>query len=250
VADRFEQELRELGRELAFPPEPDVASWIADRLRAEPEPRRLRPLPLPRRRLVLALAVLALALVTAFAVPPVRAALLDLFGIGGVTIERVEELPRITPTGDLGLGAEVSLAEARGEASFPVKVPDSETWGRPDGVYLSNTVPGGRVSLLYGTTRDVRLLVTEFRGQTDPGIMKKAVGGATRIEFLRVRGLPGYWLTGAPHAVVFRDENGVFREDRYRLAKNVLLWEEDGVTYRIEGDMNRRTALEIADGLR
>lgn len=248
MAERIELELRELGRELAFPPVPDLAVRVAEHLRAEPEPRR-RP-PLARRRLVLVLAALVVALAAALAVPPVRAALLDLIGIGGVTIERVEELPEITPSTGLGLGAEVSLAEARSKIDFAIKTPDPDELGKPDKVFLSAAVPGGRVSLLYGTERRVRLLVTEFRGRMEPALVKKMTGEGTHIEFLIVERSPGYWITGDPHAVVFVDENGAIREDRFRLAGNVLIWVEDGVTYRLEGKIGRKSALEIASSLR
>jgi hypothetical protein len=246
MADRLELELRELGRELLFPPAPDVAPRVTQRLRAEPARRRL----LPRRRLLLALAALAVALAAALAVPPVRSAIWDLIGIGGVTIERVEELPPVKRSTGLGVGREVSLAEARRAATFPVRVPDPAEWGQPDAVFLSTSVPGGRVSLLYGNERNVRLLVTEFRGTIEPGLVKKMLGGATRVDSVVVHGAQGYWLSGAPHAVVFRDANGEIREDRYRLARNVLLWVEDGVTYRLEGGFGRDRGLEIAESLR
>jgi hypothetical protein len=246
MAERLELELRELGRELVFPPAPDVAARVAQRLRAEPARRRL----LPRRRLLLALAALAVALAAALAVPPVRSAIWDLIGIGGVTIERVEELPPVKPSTGLGVGREVSLAEARRAADFPVKKPDPDEWGEPDAVFLATFVPGGRVSLLYGSERNVRLLVTEFRGTIEPGLVKKAFSGATRVEGVTVRGVSGFWLSGAPHAVVFRDANGEIREDRYRLARNVLLWVEEAVTYRLEGGFGRDRALEIAESLR
>src|SRR5687767_571575 len=102
MPERLELELRALGGELAYPPAPDVSGRVGDRLRAEPAPLRRRLV--LRRPVAVALAVLAAALAAALAVPPVRAALLDLIGIGGVTIERVEELPAIRPAQDLGLG--------------------------------------------------------------------------------------------------------------------------------------------------
>jgi hypothetical protein len=248
VPERLELELRALGGELAYPPSPDVSGRVADRLRAEPPPLRRRLV--LRRPLAVALAVLAAAVAAALAVPPVRAALLDLIGIGGVTIERVEELPEITPAQELGLGAPVPLAEARRRVDFPVLLPEQDGLGEPDAVFVSSSLPGGAVSLLYGTERRVRLLVTEFRGQTEPSLVKKTAGASTSIQPLRVRGAPGYFISGAPHTVVFRDANGEIREDAYRLADNVLLWVEDGITYRLEGDMSRERALEIAESLR
>ena len=248
MPDRLELELRELGRQLEFPAEPDVAGRIGERLRAERAPRRA--LLSPRRPLAIAVAVVAVALAAALAVPPVRGALFDLLGIGGVTIERVDELPPVSPATDLDLGRRVSLAEARRRVDYPVLAPDDDGWGRPDGVFLSSSPPGGSVSLLYGTERRPRLLVTAFRGDTEPGLVKKAVESDTRIRFVRVRGNPGYFISGAPHAVVFRDANGHIREDQYRLAANVLLWVEDGVTYRLEGDFDLERALDVVVALR
>src|SRR5262245_11833617 len=158
MPDRLELELRELGRELALPAVPDVSGRVAERLRAEPAPHRPR-FTLPRRTLAIAIAVLLVALAAALAVPPVRGALLDLFHIGGVTVARVATLPPVTSSGDLRLGRATTLEQARRDVDFPIRVPDEQAWGRPDGVFLSRSIPGGAVSLLYGTERSPRLLV-------------------------------------------------------------------------------------------
>jgi hypothetical protein len=39
-------------------------------------------------------------------------------------------------------------------------------------------------------------------------------------------------------------------EETVRLAKNVLIWSDDGVFYRIEGDLTKEKALELAESLR
>jgi hypothetical protein len=121
--------------------------------------------------------------------------------------------------------------------------------GAPDAVFLSRGIPGGAVSLLYGSEDEPRLLVTQFRGSVAPELVKKTAAG-TRFTAVLVRGREGYWLSGAPHAVVFRDDEGVIREDRIRLAGNVLLWVEDGITFRLEGRMALPEALRIAESLR
>ncbi|HEX3686147.1 MAG TPA: hypothetical protein VHU60_01075, partial [Gaiellaceae bacterium] len=74
----LEQRLQALGRELAFPPEPDLAS------RAGLSERRF-----PWRWAALAAAVVAVALAAAFAVPGARTAILRWFHIEGATVERV-----------------------------------------------------------------------------------------------------------------------------------------------------------------
>ena len=64
-----------------------------------------------------------------------------------------------------------------------------------------------------------------------------------------MRGRAGIFITGAPHAVLFRDANGEIREDEYRLARNVLLWVEDGITFRLETGAGLDRALELAASL-
>jgi hypothetical protein len=246
MPERLERDLRRLGLELAYPEPPDVAAAIGERLRAEPAPRR--SLLGPRRPLAVALAALAAAVVTALAVPPVRGALFDLLGIGGVTIERVEELPAVAPSQDLRLGDRVTLGEARRRVDFPVLVP--RELGEPDAVFHSSAFPGGAVSLLYGTERSVRALVTQFRGTTEPGLIKKTASDRkTFVTPVTVRGRFGYFISGEPHFVAYRDADGEIREDEFRLARNVLLWVEDGVTYRIETGAGRQRALRLARSL-
>ena len=247
MPERIELELRALGRELDLPETPSLAGAVAVRLRAEPPRARVRP---GHRRLVLALAALAVALAAALAVPSVRAALLDVLGIGGVTIERVDELPPVSPPGELGLGPAVSLDEARAAVDFRVRRPDPDEWGEPDGVYLGEVVPGGIVSLRYGSEARPRLLLSEFQGRVEPDLVKKVITPATRIEFVTVRGTTGFWITGEPHAVTFFDRDGLAREDVFRLAANTLVWAENGVTYRLEGEFGLPTALAIAGSVR
>src|SRR5919204_4489988 len=114
----LEQALVALGRELEWPATPDLVGRVAQRL----EPRR-RPL-VPRRALVLALAAVLIAIAVAFAVPSARTAILHFFGIGNVTIERVETLP---PAEERPLAADLgrpeSLAEATRELGFRPLLP-------------------------------------------------------------------------------------------------------------------------------
>src|SRR6266567_1487404 len=66
-----------------------------------------------RRRWPFAVAVVVAAVAAAFAVPQSRAAILDLFDFGGVTIERVQQLPaaRERPLG-ANLGPVITRAQA------------------------------------------------------------------------------------------------------------------------------------------
>ena len=240
----LERRLRELGRELDFPETPALAPAVTTRLR-ETRPRGVF---LRRRLLVVALALVAVAIAAVLAVPPARTALLELFGLRGATIERVERLPAVRPPGDLDLGTRVSLAKARERADFPIVVP--REYGDPDGTYVRPTSAGVMVSLLWGDEENVRLLLTQFRGSSEAPLVKKLGAQATRIESVTVGGEPGYWIEGAPHAVLFVDARGRIAEDRFRLARNVLLWERGPLLLRLEGDVDREEALRIAESLR
>ena len=213
--------LRELGRQVEFPPTPDIAASIRGRLE---RPRRwLRPA-------AIALAVLVVAIGAAFAVPPARTAILDWLGLRGVSIVRVDELPPTSPVGRLDLGRRVTLGEAPPWTLLPDDAPDS--------VFVED----GTVNLLWGTPDDVRLLLSEFRG--DPYI-EKLVEGDTEVEPVSVNGRAGAWLE-QPHVVLFKDPSGRFRNDAPRLAGKTLLWEHGDLTLRLEGDLSKTEALRIA----
>ena len=105
-------------------------------------------------------------------------------------------------------------------------------------------MPGSNtpVNLLWGTSDEVRLLLTEFRG--DPFI-EKLIDGDTEVEPVSVNGRAGAWLE-QPHVVMFRDPSGRFRDNPGRLAGKTLLWENGELTLRLEGDLSKAEALRIA----
>ena len=238
----LEQELVALGRALDVPGSPDLASRVLAGIGT-------RPAASARRRLVVALAVLALAaLLATLAIPDARSALLRFLQIGGARIELVDELPVVAPTPpelELTLGQRVSLDEARQRTGVELLELDEE----PNSVYLGER---DTVWFLYGSAAAVRLLVAQTPELEidEPFILKKLVASGTSVERVSVRGEPAYFLSGEPHAVVLVDEYGVAITDSARLARNVLVWDEDGRTVRLEGDLNKTAAVEIAEALR
>lgn len=230
----LELALRELGREIELPPTPDLVSAVRRRLGASRRTWWQRPI-------VVAVAVLAVALAAVLAVPPARSAILDWLGIGGARITRVEQLPPAPAVGNLDLGRRVTLAEARRRAPW-LLVPTAKGVGDPDQVGYSTTIPGGKVTLLWGTPRDVHLLLTEFRGEA---YIEKLVQPGTNVELVTVNGGRGAWVEGS-HVLVYRDRHGLTRDDTARLAGKTLLWQRGDVTLRLEGDFSRDEALRIA----
>jgi hypothetical protein len=241
----LELALAQIGRELDFPETPDLAPRVRQRLAAGSRPRRsLLP---ARRGLVLVFATLAVAVAAVMAVPQSRAAVLEFFGLRGVEIQRVEKLPPVPRQTTLDLGAEVTLDEAVARAGFDVVIP--EELGDPDHVYYQDFPVGGMVSFVYGDTQEPRALFTQFRATVEESIHKKVLED-TRIEALRIDGQPGFWLTGDPHLFYYVDAQGNFDDENVRLAGNVLLWERGRLTLRLEGELPRAEALEIARSVR
>jgi hypothetical protein len=271
----LEQRLTQLGRELDWPETPDVARNVRPRLAEEPADGRGRPAPPParraplrraRRRLLppaglrrsLALALVALLVLAGgvfAAVPSVRDAVLDFFGLQGATIERRTELPAAPEFRPLRLGSRTTLEQARESLAFEPLLPRAA--GRPDALFIKRDVSGGELSLAYrarrglpeaGTTK-LGLLVGEFRGDLHPEYLGKIVGQTTSTERLRVDGARAVWIEGAPHLFFYRPPDSDFAEAQLRFAQNVLLVERGDLLVRLEGAFERERALELARSL-
>jgi hypothetical protein len=143
------------------------------------------------------------------------------------------------------LGLRVPLAEARRRAAFDLLELDDG----PDSVYVGDR---GTVWFLYGRPDAARLLVaqTPRLGVDEAFLLKKLVASGTSVERVFVRGEPAYFLSGEPHAVLLVGRDGIPITETARLARDVLVWEEDGRTVRIEGELTREEALALAESLR
>ena len=233
----LELRLRDLGEAIVFPPTPDLAA-VAERTAAG----RVRPSRQRRRTLALAFAV---ALVVAAGVlafsPGARSAFLEFFRLEGATISRVESLPQVEPVA-LDLGERVSRSEAERRVGFPILgLADEE----PDAIY----VRGNRlVSLVYGPPEKPRLLLSQHRAQVWDGFVKKAAGRGTTIERVTVGGEPGFFVSGEEHFVMFL-EDGLVHDEPTSLAGNTLLWNRGDLLVRLEADIERDEALELAESV-
>ena len=75
------------------------------------------------------------------------------------------------------------------------------------------------------------------------------MSSATQIDMLDIDGHRALWLEGGPHAVLFLTPDGNIGDDLGWLAGNTLLVENDGVTVRIEAQIDRADAIELARSL-
>jgi hypothetical protein len=252
----LEARLTALGSALEWPETRDVSGSVRARIEGV-RPAARRPFPVPSVAFGVAIAIIALVAAALALFPGARQAVADWLGISGIEIRVREDVPTpstsVKSIDDLDLGEEVSLAEAQEAVDFPLQFHD-ETDSWPPRVFLRKA-PAPAVSFVYASGPDlprseqtgVGMLLTQFRGRYSPDLVKK-VSATSTVEPVVV-GDGGFWLEGRPHSVLFRDEDGNIYQDRMRLAGNTLIWEEDGVSFRLEADIERDQALQIARGL-
>ncbi len=217
-----------------------------------------------RQRWVL-VPIVALALLLVF--PGPRHTLARWFGLRSTRIEVPSTGPSNAPT-DGGptsapatfpattlptspqIGAD--LTAAAHEVGLPAPVPS--LLGSPQHVSVVHPPAAGQIVLEYAPSHllppspipSVGAIVSTFRAQVDGGIFQKVLGPGTTVEEVSIDGTTGYWLAGAPHTYGFVAPDGTFAFDTLRLATNTLIWELNGVTYRLEASVDKATALRIA----
>jgi len=208
--------------EVEWPETPDVAPRVRARLEARPR---------GRRRLRVVLAALLILLGGVAAVEPARSTVLDWLGIGGETIERVPEQPTPAPSS--------TPPEFGNRIPLPPDAPVPAALGRPDAVYEENEI----VTLDY---RRPRAVLSYFPGRTNQQFVRKFAGPDTTIDRVTVDGEPGFWVAGALHGVIYENERGTIVEAPARLAGRTLVWRRGDRTLRLEADISKERALEIA----
>lgn len=187
-----------------------------------------------RRRIALVVgAVLLVVLVT----PPVRAAVADWFGFGGVLVERGPPVRGdASPPPEAAQGR--SVAEAAASVDFTLSFP--EELGEPDGVEVS---PDGRlVSMSWSTDEYGVVRLDQFDAMLDFTVLKRTPG----VFYAAVSGGDGLWFE-EPHEVVLLEPDGSRRTESARLAGHTLIWLDDDTTLRLEGDLSLDRAVEIAE---
>ena len=238
-----------LAEHLPVPVQEPAPTGVRARLHAVRRWARLR-----RRALVAGLCGLLTVLVLT---PPVRAAVFDWFGFGGV---EVRYDPSAVPSAGAevpGCGRSVTLAQARQRAGFEPLVPDA--LGVPDAVTVT-AEPQGRflVSLCWRESGHT-IRVDEYPARLDIGFAKTV---REPPEWLSLDGTvppegiqnPALWFA-RPHLLSFwlvgADGHRYTREER--TAGPTLLWTQvvggvpgENLTFRLEGVASERRAVEIA----
>jgi hypothetical protein len=240
--DRMDAALRSLAAEVAFPPTPDLRRRVVERITAAPSRPWWRPAALPR---ALALAIVATLLVVA----TVAALAFALPGLRIIFVPSVPSPSAAAPVADrLALGAPVA------PDTVDVGVPSA--LGTPHEAYMLGDHEV--LTLVYRSsdelpplgTSEVGLLLQRIDGVLDGGRVEKLVDEVgARVTHVEVNGSDGFWIEGPPHVIRYITPSGAERLEATRLVGDALVWEREGVLYRIESSLGRDETIQVAESI-
>ena len=238
--------LRSAAESFIYPPTPPIAGAVQARLR---EPVRgpgvawrwrVRP------AVGVALAVLGTAALiagSALAVPRSRSALATFFGLSHVQIESQPTAgptpPALSPE---SFARPASLGEAQQAVDFALRFPTRDGARlEPDAVYLQGEGAAMPVAILVYDDYDLYQTGLGFFGKgTDPSL----------IHGLSFGSHDALWIDEGGHIATFLDAQGrLVVESRRTVGRATLLWEEDGITYRLETALSQAEAISVAESL-
>jgi len=168
-------------------------------------------------------------------VSPVGATIREWLGFHGVAVTSGDPETR-TPVVPSATG-DLTLDEAEAAAGFAPVVPAA--LGAPEGVEVSGD---HLVVSLSWTTESGTVRLDQFRGMVEPLFWKTA----DAAEPVTVSGRDALWLPTA-HQVTVMSTKGEVRQLPSRLAAPTLVWLDDDLTLRLEGDLTLEEATDIAE---
>jgi hypothetical protein len=265
-----EERLKEIARQFRYPSTPDVTEAVITRLDRGSRPRvRIRSAWAIASFIVLILAVL-------FAVPGVRAEIVRFFQVGVVRIfpaaatptaePSLPQAPGIaTPAVSLpvtatplsgttqyepihevtiaGLAGETTLEAAQARVPFPIRLPAYPAdLGEPDRVFLQEDGP--MVILAWTDPADPQKARLSLH-QIGPGSVMLGKFEPLVVQETQVKGEYAVWAQG-PYLIQLTNRDYNYRRT---VEGNTLIWEDNGITYRLETNLPLEEAIKIAESL-
>jgi hypothetical protein len=239
-SERLQEIIKTLARQHEYPPTPDVAGRVLERM----SQRRGGLARLPVKAWI---ATTLAVLLVVIAVPPVRATVAEAIRIGAVRLMSGESQPApgATPIPLLrGLAGQTSLEEARESVDFEIPTPSD--WPEPDYVFLQDLdgVPAVVLVWMDEDDQDEIALSLHLIGSSQIPLIDKL--NLAYLEETQVDGGPAVWVEG-PH--IYQQTSGGTTFERL-VEGNVLIWTQGVVTYRLETALSQAEALTIAESLR
>jgi len=240
MADRLDVALSLLAEDVVFPPTPDLGSSVRRRLVESDMPRATRR-PWGRSlALAVGLSVLVAATVVALA-----------WVLPGLRIVPVASVP---PAPSVELGEDLRLGEPVAADDAPFTVDEA---GAATSAYRFRD--GTVASLVYAAVdglpeiddTGIGLLIQRIEGDLDTAMVEKLVDevGAV-VTPVSVGDADGFWIAGPPHLVRYLAPSGFVRTEMTRLIGDTLVWQRDGVLYRMESGLGLADSLRLAASVR
>ena len=245
----------------AYPPTPDIAGAVRQHI----TPRR-RQITVQTPHLAWATLIVLFILGGLLVVPQVRATVLEFLQLGAVRIFLTQPTPTPTispPTASmatpptvaprpsstlitslLNLAGGTTLAEAQSQIDFPIRTPSAPAdLGPPDHVFLQD-LGGPAVILVWleaNQPNQVRLSLHQLGANVFVEKVQPQV-----IQETEVHGERALWTEG-PYLLQF--QNGGYNTRRL-VEGHVLIWQEGGITYRLESNLSLEEVVRIAESLK
>lgn len=240
--------LRSLGGVIDFPPTPELADRVMAHL-PERAPKRRTALP---HRLVWPVAA-ALAIAVALgAIPVTRAEIaswLDLPGIR-IVVERSDDEAEPTALGVAApYGAPSSADEAEALLGAPLRLPALAGDQQPAATWQRTSGADAMVTVLYAPSAElpevgstgVGLLLMVIDSPNDSMFLMKSALLEAPPEPVRIGPFDGFWIERGNLEI-----NRLNADPYARPSANVLIWEANGLTYRMESALDRDASIRIA----
>lgn len=239
--EKWEMHVLRAARAFPYPPTPDIAG--ASRAAMRPQRRMARAW-------LRAAAVIVLALLAAILfVPEIRAGVLEALRVGAVRI--FFSSSAVTPTSIPNIPSpaapNATLEDAERLLGVPIRLPSyPRDLGMPDNVSVGDDRVAVITLVWHTQGTDAARLVLQMIGD---GVEVAKYGLPDSLE-VSVNGEYAVWLE-TPHLIEMTDSNGrIIPNVSWLIQSHVLVWVEDGITYRLETAQRLSEALEIAESLR
>lgn len=259
--ESWETTVRDIARDFAYPPTPDIAR------------RTSQQLVKPRRPVVgvlkWATVVLFALMVVIISMPEARAFVTEIIRIGAIQIfiGQPTPTPTSTPkpsatrtatsqqTGTLYLASslempnETTFDEAVRLLKKPIQLPTyPNSIGKPDHVYVQQYNPGVFVTLVWhvpGETDKVWLTLDILDTRT---VGSKYIDSNVQYQSTWINETRAQWLSGLHEVGFFGGNQSIIRQTN----GNVLIWlvgQNPQLTYRLEGNITMEEAVKIAESM-
>jgi len=248
----FENQIMEIASKYPYPETPVISSAVTEYARRISE-KNHRPRKGWTWAASTALIILLYGFLITLSVPSVRAHILEFLQVGAIRIFTSE--PKNTLTSPFqeqsfyssldDLAGETTLSLAQNKVSFSILLPSyPPEIGSPDRVFVQD-FGGEAVLLIWTTSKDL----------TDISLALLILGPGTIIDkttpeivmYTSVRSQPALWTQGQHYLQI---KGGEYRNVSLIVEGNILIWEKDGVTYRLETDLSLEEAVKIAESLK